>query len=531
MADGVTLRNTEHRLSARPDDTISILSSQSDSIQHLSSYLESDDEGKVLVGNSIHNLGLNSGGANGSNDNELSSSGDAGTNSTLKPKKDWTVYLNKSSKHYHNGKKVTQHSNEFSSSDETYSEDEDDDDDNDDSSSSVGFDEDDPWTISNEQRDYYTNQFRELQPDINKVIMGNIAKEFFERSQLPTNELSKIWNLSDVNHDGALSLAEFCTAMHLVVLRVNSFELPDELPAQLLPYTPLIDLSDTTSLTSIEASLPPLNQTLVDSKTTATTATAAKNIPSGVAPPIDWANFNDSEPESTASASPRSRPKEFTYAPPISSDNHKIVAPVPLRLSPPVAPPPLLKSLDSAKNIPPPPPPPPRSTTNNKHSRNASLDYTNETTTTLLSHAPILPPRTQPDVQITPQQPSRTSSNNNNNNNSNNSTISTPLYYASRTRPSIMQQQQTDPNVLLQQIRDLLQPDSLQELSTLISANTNNQNDPNDINNVEQQQLHTALNQTKIHNSILKAQLKHWEDRLTDLIDKRISLELQLKLQ
>ncbi|CAF5129685.1 unnamed protein product, partial [Rotaria socialis] len=66
----------------------------------------------------------------------------------------------------------------------------------------------------------------------------NIAKEFFERSHLPTSELSQIWNLSDVNHDGALSLAEFCTAMHLVVLRVNGFELPDELPTQLQPYAP-----------------------------------------------------------------------------------------------------------------------------------------------------------------------------------------------------------------------------------------------------------------------------------------------------
>ncbi|CAF4603691.1 unnamed protein product, partial [Rotaria magnacalcarata] len=69
----------------------------------------------------------------------------------------------------------------------------------------------------------------------------HIAKEFFERSNLPTSELSQIWNLSDVNHDGALSLGEFCTAMHLVVLRLNGFQLPDELPQQLQPFTPLID--------------------------------------------------------------------------------------------------------------------------------------------------------------------------------------------------------------------------------------------------------------------------------------------------
>lgn len=35
---------------------------------------------------------------------------------------------------------------------------------------------------------------------------GQIAKEFFEKSKLPTKELSKIWKLSDVNRDGALTL-------------------------------------------------------------------------------------------------------------------------------------------------------------------------------------------------------------------------------------------------------------------------------------------------------------------------------------
>lgn len=47
--------------------------------------------------------------------------------------------------------------------------------------------------------------------------------------------------MSDVNRDGALSLDEFCTAMHLVVLRRNDIELPDTLPPVLQPYTPLVN--------------------------------------------------------------------------------------------------------------------------------------------------------------------------------------------------------------------------------------------------------------------------------------------------
>ena len=54
--------------------------------------------------------------------------------------------------------------------------------------------------------------------------------------------------LSVVTKDGALSFAEFCTAMHLVVLRVRNFPLPDELPPKLQPYPPLIDFNSETSL-------------------------------------------------------------------------------------------------------------------------------------------------------------------------------------------------------------------------------------------------------------------------------------------
>lgn len=49
------------------------------------------------------------------------------------------------------------------------------------------------WSITEEQRQYYTEQFKSMQPDLTALLSGTAAKEFFEKSKLPVNELSKIW--------------------------------------------------------------------------------------------------------------------------------------------------------------------------------------------------------------------------------------------------------------------------------------------------------------------------------------------------
>nr|XP_060609442.1 ralBP1-associated Eps domain-containing protein 1 isoform X1 [Anolis sagrei ordinatus] len=103
---------------------------------------------------------------------------------------------------------------------------------------------DDPWKITDEQRQYYVNQFKTIQPDLNGYIPGSAAKEFFTKSKLPILELSHIWELSDFDKDGALTLDEFCAAFHLVVARKNGYDLPEKLPESLMPK--LIDLEDST---------------------------------------------------------------------------------------------------------------------------------------------------------------------------------------------------------------------------------------------------------------------------------------------
>ena len=232
--------------------------------------------------------------------------------------------------------------------------------------------------------------------------------------------------------------------MHLVVLRLNGFQLPEELPIQLQPYAPLIDLSEGTASTE------------------------------------NWAYFQNTNES----------PRQFTHSQPIA-DNHRIVAPVAVRLSPPPPPPPPPTVAIATK----PPPPPPRFPT-----RTASIDVLGQ---------PVLPAR--PSVSETPQRPANAAAAS--------STNTTPYLY-SRTRPALSSTPHSDRTVLLEQIHDLLQPDHLQALSTLISSSS-----------ASNEQVENALTELKTRNAVLKGQLRHWEDRLTDLIDKRISLELQSKMQ
>lgn len=62
--------------------------------------------------------------------------------------------------------------------------------------------------------------------------------------------------LADVTKDGALSLAEFNVAMHLVVLRRNNIPLPDVLPPSLMPILSSPHASSPTLSTAESTSSP-----------------------------------------------------------------------------------------------------------------------------------------------------------------------------------------------------------------------------------------------------------------------------------
>ncbi|XP_048105948.1 ralBP1-associated Eps domain-containing protein 1 isoform X2 [Alosa alosa] len=184
---------------------------------------------------------------------------------------------------------------------------------------------DDPWKITDEQRQYYINQFKTIQPDLTGFIPGSAAKEFFTKSKLPILELSHIWELSDFDKDGALTLDEFCAAFHLVVARKNGYELPEKLPESLMPK--LIDLDD-----SAEVPEPALDVGYSGSPVEVT----SNKSPSMPSLNQNWPELNQSnewETFSERSSSSQTLTQFDSNIAPADPDT-AIVHPVPIRMTP-----------------------------------------------------------------------------------------------------------------------------------------------------------------------------------------------------
>ncbi|XP_003340440.1 ralBP1-associated Eps domain-containing protein 1 isoform X6 [Monodelphis domestica] len=291
---------------------------------------------------------------------------------------------------------------------------------------------DDPWKITDEQRQYYVNQFKTIQPDLNGFIPGSAAKEFFTKSKLPILELSHIWELSDFDKDGALTLDEFCAAFHLVVARKNGYDLPEKLPESLMPK--LIDLEDSADVgdqsgevgysgspaeapPSKSPSMPSLNQTWPELNQSSEDTAIVHPVPIRMTP----SKIHMQEMELKRTGSDHTNPTSpLLVKPPDLSEENKINSSVKFVSGNTVAD--GYSSSDSFTSDPEqigntvtrqrshsgtspdntaPPPPPPRP--HQSHSRSSSLDMNRTFTVTtgqqqagVVAHPPAVPPRPQP---------------------------------------------------------------------------------------------------------------------------------------
>eukprot|EP00913_Durusdinium_trenchii_P025428 g23872.t1 len=81
--------------------------------------------------------------------------------------------------------------------------------------------------------DEYLKEFEEIGPNSAGKISGSQAKVVLEQSKLPSKVLHAIWNLSDVDKDGALTQAEFALAKHFIKMKLEGQDLPPTLPPQM----------------------------------------------------------------------------------------------------------------------------------------------------------------------------------------------------------------------------------------------------------------------------------------------------------
>ncbi|KAM4903330.1 ralBP1-associated Eps domain-containing protein 1 isoform 10-T10 [Sylvia borin] len=291
---------------------------------------------------------------------------------------------------------------------------------------------DDPWKITDEQRQYYVNQFKTIQPDLNGFIPGSAAKEFFTKSKLPILELSHIWELSDFDKDGALTLDEFCAAFHLVVARKNGYDLPEKLPESLMPK--LIDLEDSTEVgeqtgevgysgspaeapPSKSPSMPSLNQTWPELNQSSEDTAIVHPVPIRMTPSkihmqemeLKRTGSDHANPTSPLLVKPSDLPEEnkisssvkftsgntvtdgYSSSDSYTSDAEQIGNAVTRQRS---------HSGTSPDNTAPPPPPP---RPHASHSRSSSLDMNRSFSVTpgqqqagVVAYPPAVPPRPQP---------------------------------------------------------------------------------------------------------------------------------------
>ncbi|KAJ2847100.1 endocytosis defective- protein [Coemansia brasiliensis] len=90
--------------------------------------------------------------------------------------------------------------------------------------------------ISPEEQLQYQQHFNNANP-VNGKLSGAAARTTLMQSGLPTQQLGEIWELADIDKDGALDFDEYCVALKLVFSLLNHTipSVPPVLPPSLIP--------------------------------------------------------------------------------------------------------------------------------------------------------------------------------------------------------------------------------------------------------------------------------------------------------
>uniref|UniRef100_A0A3Q1J7T7 RALBP1 associated Eps domain containing 1 n=1 Tax=Anabas testudineus TaxID=64144 RepID=A0A3Q1J7T7_ANATE len=423
---------------------------------------------------------------------------------------------------------------------------------------------DDPWKITDEQRQYYINQFKTIQPDLTSFIPGSAAKEFFTKSKLPILELSHIWELSDFDKDGALTLDEFCAAFHLVVARKNGYDLPEKLPESLMPK--LIDLDDSAevpeptadvvySASPVEVtpnkspSMPSLNQAWPEMNQSNEDTAIVHPVPIRMTP----SKIHMQEMELKRTGSDHNHPTSPLLAkPPELSEETKLPASMKFVAANTVGESQSGTSPEALKVVAP-PPPPPRPQPSHSHSRSSSLDMNRTFAATsaagqpqqsAIAYPPAVPPRPLPtqavpgggavltttSPQQIPQQP-------------NFADFSQFQAFAASEQPSSLPEAKGSsgplappPKPVRRRLKseDELRPEDeqhgLQKSNVIAAVLATQPSIPRSLGK-DKKAIQASIRRNKETNTVLARLNSELQQQLKDLLEERISLEVQLEQQ
>ncbi|KAI9475052.1 endocytosis defective- protein [Coemansia sp. RSA 990] len=92
--------------------------------------------------------------------------------------------------------------------------------------------------ISPEEQQQYQQHFNSANP-VNGKLSGAVARTTLMQSGLPTHQLGEIWELADIDKDGALDFDEYCVALKLVFSLLSHAipGVPPVLPPSLIPQS------------------------------------------------------------------------------------------------------------------------------------------------------------------------------------------------------------------------------------------------------------------------------------------------------
>jgi len=93
------------------------------------------------------------------------------------------------------------------------------------------------WAIGRPQKQRYDNEFYALELTPDNKVSGVNAKKVLLRTKLEPKLLKVVWDLSDLDKDGALDAEEFAVAMYVIEQYQSGSwtELPAQLPEDVVP--------------------------------------------------------------------------------------------------------------------------------------------------------------------------------------------------------------------------------------------------------------------------------------------------------